>query len=266
MIDEDLLTEVDGAIARITFNRPHVRNALTAAMLERMRDFLMQVEYDPKVRCVVIAGAGGHFMAGGDVSGFAAAIEFPGAERRRDFERRARRAAPIFTVMQRMPQPIIAKVRGAVAGAAIGWIAASDFVLASDTAKFIVAQTSLGTSPDGGITWFLPRVVGMRKAKEMALLGLSFSAKEAMACSLINRVVGDAELDAEVEALASGLASGASFAIGRAKLLINASTVHSLANQLELECKAFGDCAATDDFAEGVRAFVEKRQALFRGI
>ncbi|HEX5806390.1 MAG TPA: enoyl-CoA hydratase/isomerase family protein, partial [Macromonas sp.] len=146
--EPELLTEIDGPVARITFNRPKQRNALTAGMVEAMAEFLKQVEQNPSVRCVVITGAGEHFMAGGDVAGFAAAVDATPADRRADFERRARSGVPIFAVMERMPQPIIVKVRGACAGAAVGWVAASDFVLVSDTALFVVAHTALGTSPD----------------------------------------------------------------------------------------------------------------------
>jgi 2-(1,2-epoxy-1,2-dihydrophenyl)acetyl-CoA isomerase len=265
MSEAELLTEVDGAVARITFNRPQVRNALTVGMLQQMHDFLIEVERDRSIRCVVMSGAGQHFMAGGDIARFAASLEVPDDERRRDFEARAQRTVPIFALLQRMPQPIVARVRGAVAGAAIGWVAASDFVVASDTSLFLVAQTALGTSPDAAITWYLPRVVGIRKATEMALLGDRLSAQQALACGLINRVIVDSQLDAEVDVLTARLANGASYAMGRTKLLLKESFVNSLAEQLELECKAFGDCAATEDFVEGVHAFMEKRPARFRG-
>lgn len=265
MSDQELITEIDGPIARITFNCPHVRNALTNNMVVSMREFLKTIEHDPEVRCVVMTGAGDHFMAGGDVGGFAAAIDAGPEERRRDFEQRAAAAMPLFAVMERLPKPIIAKVRGAVAGASVGWVAASDFVLVSDTALFVVAHIALGTSPDGAVTWHLPRAIGLRKAKEMALLGDRLSAAEAVEFGLANRLVPDAELDDETEKLARRLAAGPSYAIGRAKLLMNQSFANPLARQMELECEAFGACAASDDFAEGVRAFTGKRKPVFQG-
>lgn len=263
--EPELLTEIDGPIARITFNRPKFRNALTAGMLDAMSEFLKRVEQDPTVRVVVMTGAGEHFMAGGDVGGFAAAVDAPPAERRADFERRARSGVPVFAVMERMPQPIIAKVRGACAGASVGWVAASDFVLVSDTALFVVAHAALGTSPDGACTWHLPRTVGLRKAKEMVLLGDRMSAQEAVDFGLANRLLADAELDAATEALAQRLAKAPSLALAQAKRLLNRAGGNTLAQQMDEEAVAFGYCAGTEDFAEGVRAFTEKRKAVFNG-
>lgn len=265
MPDQEILTQIDGPIARITFNRPQVRNALTSGMVEKMREFLKQVEVDASVRCVVMTGAGDHFMAGGDVAGFAQAVDAPSQERRQDFEQRARSAMPLFAVMERLPQPIIAKVRGAVAGASVGWVAASDFVLVSETALFVVAHIHLGTSPDGAVTWHLPRSIGLRKAKEMALLGDRMSAQQAVEFGLANRLVADADLDAETEKLAQRLANAPSYAVSRTKQLLNQSFSHSLAQQMDLEAESFGACAATGDFAEGVQAFTEKRKAVFQG-
>lgn len=265
MSDQELLTEIDGPIARITFNRPHVRNALTTGMVTGMREFLRRIEHDPAVRCVVMTGAGEHFMAGGDVQGFAGAIDASAEERRADFEQRASSAMPLFAVMERLPKPIVAKVRGAVAGASVGWVAAADFVLVSETALFVVAHILLGTSPDGAVTWHLPRAIGLRKAKEMAMLGDRLSAAEAVEFGLANRLVADADLDAETEKLAQRLAAAPSYAVGRTKLLLNQASANPLMRQMELEAESFGACAATDDFAEGVRAFTGKRKPVFQG-
>ena len=265
MSEPELLTEIDGAVARITFNRPHVRNALTNAMVVGMREFLKECEHDDRVRCIVMTGAGGHFMAGGDVQAFAAAVDASPDERRRDFENRALSAANLFAVMERMPKPIVSKVRGAVAGASVGWVAASDFALVSDTALFIIAHIALGTSPDGAVTWHLPRVVGMRKAKEMALLGDRLLAEDAVRFGLANRMVADAELDAETEKLIDRIANGPTRAIGATKRLLNSSASHSLETQIQLEAQSFGACAATDDFREGIKSFVEKRKPAFEG-
>ncbi len=265
MSEQELITEIDGAVARITFNRPHVRNALTSNMVTSMREFLMRIETDPAVRCVVISGAGEHFMAGGDVGGFSNALSAQANERRIDFEERARSAMSLFAVMERLPKPIVAKVRGAVAGAAVGWVAASDFVLASDTSLFVVAHILLGTSPDGAVTWHLPRTIGLRKAKEMAMLGGRLQARDAFEAGLVNQVFADADLDAETEKLVQRLVAGPSYAIGRTKLLLNQAFANPLGRQMELEAESFGACAASDEFAEGVRAFTEKRKAVFSG-
>jgi 2-(1,2-epoxy-1,2-dihydrophenyl)acetyl-CoA isomerase len=266
MTDEpELLTEINDGVARITFNRPKVRNALTTGMVTGMTDFMKRCEHDDAVRCIVMTGAGGHFMAGGDVAGFAKAIDQTPEERRLDFEGRARGAMGLFTVMERIPKPIVSKVRGAVAGASVGWVAASDFVLVSETALFLVAHIALGSSPDGAVTWHLPRSIGLRKAKEMCLLGDRLSAQDAVDFGLANRLVPDDQLDLETEKLIQRLASGPTKAIGRAKLLLNQSFANSQGTQMELEAQSFGDCAATSDFEEGVRGFVEKRKAVFKG-
>lgn len=261
----ELLTEVAGGVARMTFNRPEVRNALSPQMVIDIGTFLAECEQRDDVRCIVMTGAGDHFMAGGDVKGFTGALQAEPAVRAPDFERRARSAMAIFTLLERMPKPVVARVRGAVAGASVGWVAASDFVIADDTALFLVAHIALGTSPDGAVTWHLPRSVGLRKAKEMCLLGDRLSALDARDAGLVNKVVAPAELDATVEALVQRLANGPTFAIGATKLLLNQASANSQARQMELEASSFAACSTTGDFEEGIRAFVEKRTARFKG-
>lgn len=264
--EPDILTRIDeNGIARIVFNRPHARNAVTRPMLDGMREFLKAIEHDPAARVIVMEGAGEHFMAGGDINNFAKTLEMSAADRRAEFENRISYAGMLFAVLERLEKPVIAKVRGACAGASVGWVAASDFAIASDTALFVVANTLVGTSPDGGVTWHLPRAVGLRKAKELAMLGDRLSAQDALAAGLVNWVVPDAELDERTEKLALKLARSASFAVGRAKAMLNASAANTLHTQLQFEAESFAACAATDDFAEGIRAFTEKRKPKFKG-
>lgn len=258
-----LRTEIDGAVARITFDRPEARNALTGEMVAEMAAFLARVECDPAVRCVVMTGTGQHFMAGGDIGGFAQALEGDPAARQADFQRRAEAVAPIFAIMTRMPQPVVAKVRGAVAGAGVGWVAASDFVLAAPDAVFTVAHVRLGLSPDAGVTWLLSRALGIKKAKAMALLAAPLSAVEALAAGLIDRVVDNENLDVEVEALVCRLVAAPTAALAETKRLINEASDRTLQAQMQAEAEAFGRCAATPDFLEGVSAFLEKRRAVF---
>lgn len=261
----ELVTEIADGVARITFNRPEARNALTTAMVHAMIAFLRECEGRDDVRVIVLAGAGDHFMAGGDVKAFAEAAALPADVRRAQFEELALDNLALFTVMERMAKPIVAKVRGACAGASVGYVAASDFVLASDTAMFVVANIALGTSPDGAVTWHLPRLVGPRLAKQMCLLGERLAAREALAAGLVNWVHRDNELDAATEALVARLAAGATTAIGFAKNMLNVSLANPLGEQLALEARYAGQSGATDDFAEGVRAFVEKRKPVFGG-
>ena len=162
-----------------------------------------------------------------------------------------------------MPQPVVARVRGAVAGAAVGFVAASDFAICSDTAIFIVAHVHIGASPDGSTSYYLPRMVGVRKAKELAILGAKLTAPDALALGLVNRVVPDAELERAAEEVVTAIVATPATSVRRIKTLMDRSLDNSLERQLQLEAESFAECAATDDFVEGVSAFAEKRKARF---
>ena len=259
----DILTEIDGAVARITFNRPAARNAVNPAMIAAMHAFLRGIEHDPGVRCIVLAGAGEHFMAGGDVLGFREALQKGSAERREEFESRVKSAAPLFIQLARMPQPIVARVRGAVAGAAVGFVAGSDLAICGESALFIVAHVHIGASPDGSTSYYLPRMVGVRKAKELAMLGERLSARDALELGLVNRVVADADLERVTEELVARIVAAPATSVRRVKQLMDRSLSNSLEQQLQLEAESFADCAATEDFVEGVTAFADKRKAQF---
>ena len=259
----DLQTEIADGVARITFNRPAARNAATGPMLQEMHRFLADVAPMPDVRCVLISGSGDHFMAGGDVRGFDEKLNLDGAEREIEFGRRARAGAALFMQLARMPQPVVVKVRGAAAGIALGFISASDFALCASSSVFVLAQVGIGASPDGATTWWLPRIVGARRAKEIALLGQRFGATEALQMGLVNQVLPDAGLDAAVDALIGRLVSAPAESVRRTKRLLDLSLQNDLESQLELEAQSFGACAATEDFVEGVRAFIGKRPAKF---
>jgi 2-(1,2-epoxy-1,2-dihydrophenyl)acetyl-CoA isomerase len=259
----DVLTEIDGPVARITFNRPAVRNAASMAMLTAMRQFLLEIEQDRRIRCVLITGAGEHFMAGGDVQGFSEMLNRPPAQRRTEFEGRVQSAGTLFVQLGRMPQPIVAKVRGAAAGAALGFVAGADFAVCGASSVFVLAHVNIGASPDGSSSYYLPRVLGARKAKELAILGQRLGASEALAAGLVTQVVPDTDLDTAVATLVDKIVAAPAESARRAKLLMDQSLGNSLERQLQLEALCFAECAATDDFAEGVSAFVEKRKAVF---
>lgn len=265
MSEPELLTNFADGIARIVFNRPHARNALTPGMVRGMIAALRECERRDDVRVILLSGAGDHFMAGGDVKAFATSADAPADERRARFEGLALDTLPLFALMERIAKPIVAKVRGACAGASVGYVAAADFVLVSETAQFMVANAAIGTSPDGATSWHLPRIVGLRMAKQMCLLGDRLTAQDALDCHLANWLHPDAELDAATERLVRRLAEGATVALGQAKRLLNAAQGQGLADQLALEAQAAGICCASRDFAEGVTAFVEKRLPQFEG-
>jgi 2-(1,2-epoxy-1,2-dihydrophenyl)acetyl-CoA isomerase len=165
-----------------------------------------------------------------------------------------------------MPKPVIAAVQGAAAGVGLSLVAAADLALAAEDAVFASGYIHLGASPDGGLTATLGRVVGLKRAAELILLGDRFDAPRALELGLVNRVVASAKLEAEATALARRLADGPNHAYARSKALLQATFGDAFDAQLRREAESFAACAATDEFVEGVRAFLEKRRPDFSGL
>jgi 2-(1,2-epoxy-1,2-dihydrophenyl)acetyl-CoA isomerase len=262
---KNILTRQDGAIYEIVLNRPESLNALNAEMRHDLLASLDEVAASATVRCVLLKAAGPGFMAGGDVKFFHQKVSQSPNERREVFKQFVEGIHPFVMKMTSLPVPIVAAVQGAVAGFGVSLTMLCDFVVASDDSFFTLAYIHLGTTPDGSSTYFLPRLVGLRRAKEIALLGGRIPGQEAVTLGLANKVVPRAELEAEAAALATRLASGPTQAYGRTRALLNSAFERTLEEQLEAEAINFGECAGTDDFAEGVRAFVERRKPVFKG-
>jgi len=253
-----LTASVDG-ISTITLNRPRALNALDRSLTVGLRDAVFAAEQDASVRCLVIRG-GEHFMAGGDLKWFDELVRSrASSENRIEFEGFVQEVHALIVSLRRMPKPVIAAVSGAAAGFGMSLMMACDLVIAADNAYFSLAYTLIGASPDGGSTFALPRIVGARKAMEIALLGERFDARTAERLGFVNRVVPAAALESETMELAARLAAGPTAVHARTKRLLNASLGSSLETQLQREAEAFAQCAVEPDFAEGIRAFLEKR-------
>jgi len=204
-------------------------------------------------------------MAGGDIRTFARELPRPPAERRASFQRMVERLHAAIEALHRMPHPVVGVVHGAVAGIGVSFMNACDLVVASADAYFTSAYRHIALTPDGGGSWTLPRLVGMRKAMEILLLSERFGAAEAQRLGLVNKVVAPEALEEAVAAMVGTLATSPVLALRNAKRLVRESFSRTLSEQLQAEAVSFGQCAATDDFAEGIGAFVEKRPPRFGG-
>lgn len=264
-VNNTVQLSVSDGVATLLLNRPHKLNALDETMARELKRVTAQLAEDRKVRCVIVSGAGDNFQAGGDVEYFRAMLEADEETRRVDIQAIIHEVHAAIVNLRTMPKPVVACVRGAVAGFGISLLAACDLAIADESASFSLAYCHIGTSPDGGATYALPRMVGMKRAMELALLGERFDAARAEAIGLINRVVGRGELEAVVERLTRQFAQGPTFAYGRTKALLNASWGNDLGEQLLAEMESFADCASSEDFAAGVTAFCEKRRVVFAG-
>jgi len=262
-MNDTLLLDRVGSVATLTLNRPDALNTLDPPMIDALVAHTSALAADDGLRVVVLRGAGRHFMAGGDIRSFAARLGEEPAARRAGFERMIGRLHAAIENLHRMPHPVVGCVHGAVAGFGLSLMNACDLVIAADDAYFASAYRQLGLTPDGGGSWSLPRLVGMRRAMEILLLGERFGAAEALTLGIVNRVVPAGELDAAAAALVHALATGPVLALRNAKRLVRESMARTLSEQLQAEATSFGACAATADFVEGVTAFLAKRPPNF---
>jgi 2-(1,2-epoxy-1,2-dihydrophenyl)acetyl-CoA isomerase len=256
-----ILFEIKDKIARITLNRPEAANALNLEMGKDLMHAAVQCSEDPNIGAVILTGAGRMFSGGGDLKSFAAQGEHMPAHLK-EVTTYLHAAVSRFT---RMDAPVIAAVNGTAAGAGLSMVCSCDLVLAAESAKFTMAYTRIGLTPDGSSTYFLPRLVGLKRALELTLTNRLFSAQEAQEWGIVTKVVPDANLQAEANALAAQLASGATGALGAAKRLLHSGWSETLETQMELETQTIAARAHTADGREGIAAFLEKRAAKFTG-
>lgn len=258
---ETILFEATDGVARITMNRPDAANAMSPEMSAELADVAIRCDEDPSVRAVVVTGVGKVFSAGGDLQGFAGRGEaLPATLKAMTTDLHA--AVSRFV---RADAPLIAAVNGTAAGAGMSLACAADLVVAAESARFVMAYTRAGLTPDGSSTYFLARLVGMRRAQELVLTNRMLSAGEAAEWGIVTTVVPDAELQETATTLAASIASGPTVAFGRAKALLHSGWTGTLETQMELEARAISDMARTADGREGIAAFVEKRKPDFQG-
>jgi 2-(1,2-epoxy-1,2-dihydrophenyl)acetyl-CoA isomerase len=259
---QTILFEVSGGVARLTLNRPDRLNSFNVQMHGEVRDALSKLQGDGEARVLVLTGAGRGFCAGQDLGDRAVAPGGQGVDLGDSIENYYK---PLVLALRNLPMPVIAAVNGVAAGAGANIALACDLVIAAKSASFVQAFSKLGLVPDSGGTWFLPRLVGTARAMGLALLGDKLPAEQAAQWGLIWRCVEDAEFKSVVEQLASQLASAPTRGLARTKQAIYESWSHTLEQQLDQERDFQRELGRSQDYAEGVAAFTEKRAPKFTG-
>jgi 2-(1,2-epoxy-1,2-dihydrophenyl)acetyl-CoA isomerase len=260
MADDPVLFEIRNNVAHVTLNRAQAGNALDLEMAKQLMAAALRCEGDASVRAVLLKGAGKSFCAGGDVKVFLAQKELPAYLR--EITSYLHLAISRFA---RLDAPVIAAVRGSAAGGGFSLAISSDLVIAAESANFLMAYSKIGMAPDGGSTYFLPRLVGLKRAIELALTNRVLSAREACDWGIVTEVVPPENLESRAEELARSLAQGPTGAFGSAKSLLHGGWNQTLETQMEMESRAIAETGGTSDGQEGIRAFVEKRKARFGG-
>lgn len=250
-------TQSDGGVMTITLNRPEVLNAFDRAMHEAFRAALEEAQ-EPEVRAVVLTGAGRGFCVGQDLNEFKEAAGDIGERLRSTYN-------PNVLALRGLEKPVIAAVNGAAAGAGLSLACACDLRLAASSATFVPAFIGIGLVPDTGATYFVERLLGYSRAFEWLCSGRRLSAADAHAWGLVAEVVADGRLSARAAELASTLAALPTRALGMTKRLLERAALSSLDEQLELEAELQAEAALSEDFREGVNAFLEKREPRFTG-
>jgi len=256
-----LLFDVRDHVAHITLNRPDAANSINDEMGKDLMHAALRCDEDPEIRAALISGAGKIFSGGGDLKAFTA----KGDQLPYHIKEITTYLHAAMSRLTRMDAPVVAAVHGAVAGAGMSIAIACDIVVAAETTRFTVAYTRAGLVPDGSSTYFLPRIVGLKRALELTLTNRMFSAQEALQWGLITHVVPDNELLAQARAIAVQLAAGPTRAYGISKRLLHSGWAETLETQMENESQAIANSARTADAREGIEAFLEKRPPKYKG-
>jgi len=262
MAEDTIVLEIAAGIATVTLNRPDRLNSFTDEMHAALRDALKKIQADASVRCLLLTGAGRGFCAGQDLSARQRNPGDPPPDLGLSLERNYN---PLVRTLRGLPYPVVCAVNGVAAGAGSSLALACDIVLAAQSAKFIQSFAKVGLVPDSGATWALPRLVGMARATGLALLGESVTAAQAETWGLIWKCLPDDQLMDEARKMAAHFASQPTKGLSYIKRALNASAGNSLDQQLDLERDLQRLCSRTEDYREGVAAFLEKRTPKFEG-
>lgn len=256
-----ILFDVRDNVAHITLNRPDAANSININVASELMRAATYCGEEPEIRAVVISGAGRMFCSGGDLKEMSA----QGKHLPQHIKEMTTYLHAAISRLMRMDAPVVAAVHGSAAGAGMSLACACDIVLATEDSRFTMAYTRAGLTPDGSATYFLPRIVGLKRALELTLTNRVLSAQEALEWGIVTSVVPGAELLTRAQALAVQLAAGPTKALGTAKRLLHSGWVETLETQMENESQAIADMARTADSIEGITAFLEKRTAKFKG-
>lgn len=252
---------VERGVAHVRFTRPEAANAVNPAFSADLRQVMVAIEFDPAVRAVCVTADGKVFCGGGDLKLFhetGPTLPSMTADMLVDLH-------AAIAKMNTIPKPFVAAVRGAAGGAGLSLVSAFDLVVSSDSAKYTMAYTKAGVTPDGTSSYFLARHIGLRRALDLTLTNRVLSAAEAEAWGLVTRLVPDADVDEAAAALAQQLADGPALALGMAKRVIYHGLEHPLAAAADYEGRVITQIMAGHDAREGIAAFVEKRSPQFTG-
>ena len=252
--------DVAEGIATILLDRPQVGNAIDADMAQALLDAVTRCDNDPAVRCVILTGAGKMFCAGGDVQAFATA----GDGVRELIETITTPLHDAIVRLTRMPKPIVTMINGAAAGAGLGLALLGEFAVAAQSAKFSAGYGGLGFTPDAGVSWLLPKLVGLRKAQQILIGGERIDAREAERIGLVSLTVDDAELKDVAISLASKMTHQSGDALMKTRSLMYQGYYTDLSGHLANEAVFIGNASQSEDGREGVRAFVDKRKPMFK--
>ncbi len=263
MTYETLITEEKNALLKITLNRPESYNALNHKMIQELHEVLLSAERNSSLRAILLTGAGKAFCSGGDVKSFFDG--FQGGNPASMFHHMPTQLHDMMLTMKQLEKPILGAINGPSVGAGFSIASACDLLVAAESAYFSLAYLKIGLSPDGGSTFFLPRILGTHKTFELLALGERMSPQQAKEAGLVARVFPDATFRTESEKLAQELAELPTQAVAVGKRLIFESSNRSMETQLNLETQGVKRTASSKDFFEGVSAFVQKRPVKFCG-